>query len=50
MLGAPGELKAKFGKNTLTITTPELTPGQAPCRYAYTFKITGATLLPETTD
>jgi alpha-L-fucosidase len=50
MLGAPGDLKAKLSKNTLTITTPELAPGQAPCRYAYTFKITGATLLPDATD
>jgi len=50
MLGVPGELGTEFRRNTLTVTTPELDPGQAPCRYAYAFKITGATLLPETAN
>ncbi|MEI6077347.1 MAG: alpha-L-fucosidase [Verrucomicrobiota bacterium] len=45
MLGVPGELKHKLKGNTLTITTPELAPDAAPCRYAYTFKITGAELV-----
>ena len=32
--------------DTLTITTPNLGPEDAPCRHAFAFKITGATLLP----
>ena len=40
MLGVPGELKHKAEGNTLTVTMPELGPDEAPCRYAYTFKIT----------
>jgi alpha-L-fucosidase len=42
MLGVPGELKTSIQSNTLTITTPDLGPDAAPCRYAYTFKIVGA--------
>jgi alpha-L-fucosidase len=42
MLGVPGTLTASKNGNTLTITTPELAPEAAPCRYAYVFKITGA--------
>jgi alpha-L-fucosidase len=42
MLGVPGPLKRSIDGNTLTITTPDLGPDAAPCRYAYTFKITGA--------
>lgn len=45
MLGVPGELKKSIQGNTLTITTPDLAPEAAPCRYAYTFKITGAEVL-----
>ena len=47
LLGVPGELKKTFHAGTLTITTPELGPDAAPCHYAYTFKITGAEVLPE---
>ena len=47
MLGVPGELKKSVRGSTLTITTPELAPDAAPCRYAYTFKMTGARLVPE---
>jgi alpha-L-fucosidase len=47
MLGVPGALKTSLAGTTLTITTPDLGPDQAPCRYAFTFKITGATVIPE---
>ena len=47
MLGVPGELPHRVAGNTLTIQMPELSPDQAPCRYAYSFKITGAEVLPE---
>ena len=46
MLGVPGELKSSISGTTLTITTPDLGPEGAPCRYAYAFKITEAELLP----
>ena len=36
-----------YGNNTLRITTPRIGPDEAPCRYAYTFKITGAGVVPE---
>jgi hypothetical protein len=42
----PGVLKHTLSDNTLTIQTPELGPDEAPCRYAYAFKITGAQVLP----
>ena len=42
MLGVPGQLKTSIQGNTLIITTPDLGPDAAPCRYAYTFKIAGA--------
>ncbi len=48
MLGVPGALKTSLAGTTLTITTPDLGPDQAPCRYAFAFKITGATVIPET--
>ena len=47
MLGMNGELKMRKKGDDLIITTPALTPDEAPCQYAYTFKITDATLLPE---
>jgi alpha-L-fucosidase len=47
MLGVPGALKHEVKGNTLTIDLPALGPEDAPCRYAYTFKITGAKVLPE---
>ena len=46
MLGVPGALKRSIRGNTVTITVPPLAPEAAPCKYAYTFKITGAELLP----
>jgi alpha-L-fucosidase len=47
MLGVPGALKTSLAGTTLTITTPDLGPDQAPCRYAFAFKVTGATVIPE---
>jgi alpha-L-fucosidase len=47
MLGVPGALKTKAAGDTLTITTPDLGPDGAPCRYAYAFRIEGATVTPE---
>jgi alpha-L-fucosidase len=47
MLGVPGTLKTALAGTTLTITTPDLGPEGAPCRHAYAFKITGATVAPE---
>ena len=46
MLGVPGTLQSTIAGDTLTITTPDLGPDGAPCRYAYTFKIPGAELQP----
>ena len=46
LLGIPGELETSSDAGTLTITTPDLAPDAAPCQHAYTFKITGAELLP----
>jgi alpha-L-fucosidase len=47
MLGVPGALEKSIHGNTLTITTPSLGPDEAPCRYAYAFKISGAEILPD---
>jgi len=47
MLGVPGTLKYQVNGKNLIITTPVLAPEEAPCRHAFAFKITGATLLPE---
>lgn len=47
MLGVPGELKYEMKNNDLIIHPPDLKPGEAPCRYAYTFKIPGAKLTRE---
>jgi len=46
MLGVPGNLKTTVRGDTLTITTPELGPEDAPCRHAFAFKIEGASVLP----
>jgi alpha-L-fucosidase len=46
MLGVPGILKSSASGDTLTITTPDLGPEAAPCRYAYAFKIEGAKIIP----
>ena len=47
LLGVQGQLKSRMNGNTLTIEVPDLNPDQAPCRYAFAFKIPGATVLPE---
>jgi len=47
MLGVPGALKTSLSGTTLAITTPDLGPEAAPCRHAFAFKITGATVSPE---
>jgi alpha-L-fucosidase len=46
MLGVQGELRKTLQGHTLTITTPDFGPGEAPCQYAYVFKITGAEVQP----
>ena len=47
MLGVPGPLPVRVAGDSLIISTPELGPGEAPCQYAYTFKIHGGELLRE---
>jgi alpha-L-fucosidase len=47
MLGVVDQLRCTRKGNTLRITMPSLNPDQAPCRYAFTLKITDAELLPE---
>ena len=47
MPGVPGVLKTTATKDTLTISTPDLGPGQAPSQHAFVFKISGAAVLPE---
>jgi alpha-L-fucosidase len=47
MLGVAGALKTNVSGDTLTITTPDLGPDEAPCRHAFAFKIEGASVLPE---
>ena len=44
LLGVPGELKTRMDGNSLTIEVPDLNPEQAPCRHAFAFKITGASV------
>jgi alpha-L-fucosidase len=46
MLGVPGRLKASREGRNLVIETPQLGPEEAPCRYAFAFKIRGGRLLP----
>jgi alpha-L-fucosidase len=47
MLGVPGKLKYKVRGKDLIIYPPNLRPGEAPCYYAFTFKIPGGDILPE---
>jgi alpha-L-fucosidase len=47
MLGVPGRLKTQVAGESLIISTPDIAPDEAPCRYAYTFKIQGGEALPE---
>ena len=43
----PGALKHKVEGSTLRITLPALGPEGAPCRHAFTFKVTSAELMAE---
>ena len=47
LLGVPEQLKHSVNNTDLTVTLPVLNGDQLPCLYAYTFKITGAEMLPE---
>ncbi|MBM3861057.1 MAG: alpha-L-fucosidase [Verrucomicrobia bacterium] len=47
LLGREGKLKRRIRGNTLEIEVPMLSPDQLPCQHAFTFKVTGAELLPE---
>jgi len=47
MLGWSGSLTHRIEGDNVVIQVPPLNPDQAPCRYAYAFKITQATLTPE---
>lgn len=47
MLGVPGQLKTRRKGTTWTIQVPDLDPDQAPCRYAFAFKIMGGTVSAE---
>jgi len=47
MLGIQGKLKTRGGGQDLVIEMPRLNPDRMPCRYAFTFKITGAESGPE---
>ena len=44
MLGVPGTLSSRKEGSSLIIQMPKLDPESAPCRYAYAFKVAGATL------
>ncbi len=48
LLGVAEPLQATVEGTTLTIALPSLGPEEAPCRHAFTVKITGAEVLPET--
>ncbi len=47
LLGLDEPLAARVDGTTLTITVPALAPGEAPCDHAYSFKIPGASVRPE---
>lgn len=47
LLGVPGALLAQKSGDTLVVTLPRLNPDQAPCRHAYTLKLTRTTVVPE---
>jgi len=46
LLGVEGDLTYRFRDRTLTIHTPVFEPDSAPCRHAFSFKITGAKVAP----
>jgi len=47
LLGFDGRVEASAADHTVTIRPPALAPEAMPCRYAYVFRIAGATLLGE---
>jgi alpha-L-fucosidase len=47
LLGYGGPVATTASGDTLTITMPDVGPETLPGRYAYVFRITGATVLPE---
>jgi alpha-L-fucosidase len=47
LLGFAQPLEYSISGNNLTIQTPRFAPDEAPSRYAFAFKITGAEVLPE---
>ncbi len=47
LLGVSGTLKYKVHGNDLIIHPPSLNPDEAPCHYAFTFRIPGGELLPQ---
>jgi len=46
LLGVSGPLSYTTQGSTLIISVPPLNPGNAPCQYAYAFRIAGAELVP----
>jgi len=46
LLGYGGPVRASGAGTTLTIEAPQLAPDAMPCRFAYAFRIEGASLLP----
>jgi len=46
MLGVPGKLATRVQGDTVTITTPNLGPEEAPCRHAFAFRLEGASIAP----
>jgi alpha-L-fucosidase len=47
LLGFAGAIDARVSGDTLTIRMPSVSPEALPCRYAYVFRIPGATVMPE---
>ncbi len=47
LLGFNGRVNAVAQGGNLTITPPPMEPEEMPCRYAYTFRLSGARLRPE---
>jgi alpha-L-fucosidase len=50
LLGFPATLPYTRNGADITLVVPALGPDEAPCSYAYTFKITHATVAPEKAD
>jgi alpha-L-fucosidase len=47
LLGFDGKIVSRVSGDTVTIKMPELGPESLPCRYAYAFRIPGASVLAE---